>query len=88
MAITETEKYQYTTIAFAVIAIVLAILLIRAKHQTVAEGVDNAKTAIEACSKGIEDWNKKYPPGTAPTVQSQTELITVLQGCGAKTPVQ
>ncbi len=85
MKITEVEKYQYMTIGFAIVAIVLAVLLIRAKHQTVAQGIGSAKDAIEACSDGIKGWNEKYPPGTTPTVQSQSELIIVLQSCGAKT---
>jgi hypothetical protein len=84
MAITETQKYQYWAIAFAIIAVILAVLLIRSNNPGVRSGVDMASDAIAECSDGIKAWNEKYPKGTAPTVQSQNELIIVLQGCGAK----
>lgn len=84
MATTETQKYQYLAIFFALVAIVLAVLLIRAKNPTVEEGVDSAAEAIQACSDNIKAWTDKYPKGTAPTTQSQNELIIILQGCGAE----
>ena len=80
---TESQKYQYLAVFFAVVAIILAVLLIRAKNPTVVSGVDQASNALQACSDGLKAWSDKYPKGTAPTVQSQNELIIVLQGCGS-----
>ena len=84
MKITEVEKYQYLSVAFAVIAIVLAVLLIRAKNPTVTEGFEIASQALQNCSDGIKAWTEKYPAGTTPSVQSHSELVIVLQSCGAK----
>ncbi len=85
MKLTELEKYQSLTIVFAGAVVILGILLFRAKNPSIDSGVKLASEAIRECSDRITDWNRKYPSGTAPTVQSQNELIMVLQSCGAET---
>ena len=84
MKLNEVEKYQYLAVFFAAIAIILAILLMRAKNPHVTDGVDSAAEALQSCSDNLKAWNKKYPAGTEPSLQSQNELVIVLQSCGAK----
>lgn len=85
MKLTEVEKYQSLAIVFAGAAVILGILLFRAKNPSITSGVKLASEAIEECSDRISDWNRKYPSGTTPSIQSQNELILVLQSCGADT---
>ncbi len=85
MKLTEIEKYQALAIVFAGATVILGILLFRAKNPTITSGVKLASEAIEECSDRIADWNRKYPSDTTPSVQSQNELILVLQSCGADT---
>jgi hypothetical protein len=84
MKLTEIEKYQALAIVFAGVSVILGILLFRATNRDIVSSVEETKQAIENCSDRITEWNKKYPSGTAPTIQSQNELILVLQSCGAK----
>lgn len=87
MKLTEVEKYQSLAIIFVGATVILGILLFRAKNPSINSGVKLASEAIRECSDRITDWNRKYPSGTTPSIQSQNELILVLQSCGAKTDV-
>jgi hypothetical protein len=81
MKLTEVEKYQYTTIVFGIAVIVMAVLFMRAKAESKIVDTDQSALELKACSADLSGWLAKYPAGTPPTVQSQTDLVQVLTKC-------
>ncbi len=79
------KNYEIATWVLAILVIILALLLIKAKNASVPDSLTQATENLEKCNADLRAWRSANPDPAKATAAAQAELSTILGMCAGTT---